>query len=137
MTRILFPQLSYAITGLCFKTQNKLGRFCREKQYADEFEVLLKEKKIPHKREVNLSGSDVKGNRADFLVDNKIIVDLKAKKFITKEDYNQMQRYLQGEKLELGLIVNFRSVYLKPKRILNYQIYLEHSDAIRKLGSLN
>lgn len=96
MTRILFSQLSYAITGLCFKTQNKLGRFCREKQYADFLETLLKEKKISHEREVNLNNSDIGGNKADFLIDEKIIVDLKAKKFITKEDYNQMQRYLQG-----------------------------------------
>jgi len=42
-----------------------------------------------------------------------------AKRIITKEDYQQMQRYLKGAQLELGLIINFRDMYLKPKRVLN------------------
>ena len=40
------------------------------------------------------------------------------KNFITKEDYYQMQRYLKAANLKLGLIVNFRTTYLHPKRIL-------------------
>ena len=128
MIQILFAELSYKITGLCFDVHNKLGRFCREKQYADALEELLKQKNIPFKREISLDDGDIQGNRADFLIDGKVIVDLKAKKFITKEDYNQMQRYLQGKELELGLIINFRSTYIKPKRILNTKTYSEHLD---------
>jgi len=55
----------------------------------------------------------------DFIIENKIIIDIKAKKFITKEDYYQMLRYLKGANLELGIIYNFRNTYLKPKRVLN------------------
>ena len=132
MSRILFPELSYEITGLCFKIQNNMGRFCGERQYADALEFTLKQKQIPYKREFELSGLDaidIKGNRVDFLINGQVVVDLKAKKFITKEDYDQMQRYLQCGKFELGLIINFRSTYLKPKRILNTKIYSDHSDA--------
>ena len=39
--------------------------------------------------------------------------------FITKEDYFQTQRYLQAANIKLGLIVNFRSTFLKPKRVIN------------------
>ncbi len=119
MTRILHAQLSYELTGICFDIQNKHGRFLREKQYADALELVLKEKQITYKREFEIPDAPVKGNRFDFLIDDKIIIDVKAKKFITKEDYFQMQRYLSGSNLELGLIVNFRSTYLKPKRVLN------------------
>ena len=129
MIRILFPQLSYELTGICFKIHNKIGRFCSERQYGDALELELKQKQIPYKREFELDNNEIKGNRVDFLIDNKVIVDLKAKKFITKEDYDQMQRYLQCGNLELGLIINFRSTYLKPKRILNIKIYSDHSDA--------
>jgi GxxExxY protein len=131
MIKLLFPELSYKITGFCFKVHKNLGRFCREKQYADVLELLLKESQIPHKREyeiVDLTSESPEGNKVDFLIDDKIIVDLKAKKFITKDDYNQMQRYLQASGLELGLIVNFRSTYLKPKRVLNIKAHSEHSD---------
>lgn len=125
MTKIIHKELSYTITGLCFQIHKELGRFCRERQYADRFEELLKELKIKYKREFelnNLENSLTKGNRADFLIENKIIIDFKAKNFITKEDYIQMQRYLKEAKLELGLIVNFRNPHLKPKRILNISL---------------
>jgi len=131
MNRIIFPELSYKITGICFKAHEKLGRFAREKQYADLLESLFKESQMPYGREYEISnlGQGIpKGNIVDFLIDGKILLDLKVKKFITKDDYAQMQRYLQGSRKELGLIVNFRNTYLKPKRVLNTKLYSENSD---------
>lgn len=124
--KILYPKLSYKLTGLFYKAHSKLGRFCREKQYADKIEDLLKENKIPYKRELelkNLTPESIEGNKVDFIIDNQVLVEVKAKKFITKEDYYQMLRYLESANLELGLIVNFRNTYLKPKRVLNAKIY--------------
>ena len=130
MKRIIHKELSYKITGLCFQAHKKLGRFCREKQYADKLEELFKQAGISYKREVDLGDlfpESPKGNRADFLIENKILLDAKAKKFITKDDYNQMQRYLRAADFDLGLVVNFRNTYLKPKRVLNSS-YSGHSD---------
>ena len=122
MARLLFPKLSYQLTGLCFQVHKELGRFCREKQYADRLEALLKDNGLKYVREFSihkLRENSPLGNTIDFLIEEKIIIDLKAKKYLTKEDYYQMLRYLQSARLELGLIINFRSTYLKPKRILN------------------
>mgnify|MGYP001577445695 CR=1 FL=1 len=120
---IIYPELSYKITGMLMQTQKELGRFCKEKQYADLFEILLKKDGIIYKREGSGSfkiGNDtIKGNRFDFVVDNKILVELKAAPFITKRDYYQTMRYLKAMNLRLGLLVNLHSEYLKPKRILN------------------
>jgi GxxExxY protein len=130
VNKIIHKNISYRVNGLCFKVHNDLGRFCREKQYADKLEELLIKKNIPYEREVELhriSSSTLKGNRIDFLIDGKVIVDLKAKRFITKQDYYQILRYLESSDLELGLIVNFRNSYLKPKRVLNSK-YSGHSD---------
>ncbi len=105
-----------------FKVHKKLGRFASERQYCDEFEKMLIEEQIEYRREYEIKlfieGSP-KGNRVDFLAENKIVIDLKAKPYITKEDYLQMQRYLTASKLELGLLVNFRAYRLSPKRVLN------------------
>lgn len=122
ITEIIYKDLSYKIVGICFKVHRDLGRFCRENQYLDRLELLLKESGVNYKREyeiINLNSNSPKGNRVDLLIEKKVILEAKAKKFITKEDYYQVQRYLQGANLKLGLIVNFRQIYLKPKRVIN------------------
>lgn len=125
MNKIIYPQLSYKLAGLCYKVQNKLGRFCTEKQYSDALEILLQKNGMIFQREkfipIEFEEKSIQGIFQDFLVENTVVIDLKAKKFITKDDYNQMMRYLQLLNKKLGLIVNFRNTYLKPKRILNSQ----------------
>jgi GxxExxY protein len=122
MARIIFhKELSYQLTGLFFKIHKRLGRYCREKQYGDFLEALLKKEGIRYIREKSLPIEvidNVRTNIVDFDIDGKILVDLKAKPFVTKEDYFQMQKYLQVSNYKLGMIVNFRSSYLKPIRII-------------------
>lgn len=71
--------------------------------------------RFKHNRKHKIGDS---GNIVDFMIDNKIIIEVKAKRIITKNDYYQTQRYLQESRIKLGMLVNFRSKYLKPKRVL-------------------
>jgi GxxExxY protein len=122
MSEVVYPNISYKIAGYCFNVHNELGRFCREKQYADKLEQLLKVSDLEYEREFEIRKFNLNsppGNRVDFLVDKRVIIDLKAKRIITKDDYYQMLRYLRGAEIKLGFIVNFRESYLKPKRVLN------------------
>lgn len=134
MVTLVHPKLSYQISGLCFKVHNKLGRFAREKQYGDELEKILEENGYNYFREYEIKNAEEEfsGNKVDFLIDDKVLLELKAKKFVTKEDYYQVQRYLHYLEMELGLLVNFRATYLKPKRVLNTTLYRiadsDHSD---------
>jgi GxxExxY protein len=114
-TRLIYPELSYVITGICFTVHNKIGSYGREKQYSDAIEKTLKEARVKFAREFRIGDS---GNIADFIVDGKIILELKAKRIIIKEDYYQLQRYLQETNLKLGLLVNFRNKYIKPVRVV-------------------
>ncbi len=117
-SELIHPELSYLITGICFEAHNELGRYAREKQYGDFIEVKLKELKILYKREISVSDT---GNILDFLIDDKIVLELKAKRIITKDDYYQIQRYLQICDLRLGILVNFRDTYIKPHRIVKIE----------------
>ena len=123
MEKILHKDLSYQLTGLLFKTHKELGHYLNEKQYADYFEKLLKEFGIKYVREFRFEDQQYGKEKArcicDFIVDDKIILEFKAKNFITKEDYYQLKRYLITLNLELGIIINFRQIRLAPKRILN------------------
>lgn len=116
--KIIYPKLSYSITGLCFDVHNELGRYAREKQYCDLIEEKLKQNNLKYQREFVVTGS---GNRVDFDIEEKIILEVKAKRAINKNDYYQIQRYLQSCKRKLGLLVNFRYEYIKPKRIIRIE----------------
>lgn len=117
---LIYPELSYKITGLLFEVHNKLGRFCSERQFCDELEKIFIENKINYIREKNIN-EEIKGDRIDFCVENKIIIECKAKKFVTKDDYFEAQRYLQNSGKKLCLLVNFRNTYLRPKRIVRIE----------------
>jgi len=113
--KLIYPELSYAVTGECFEVHNELGRYCREKQYCDAIEKRLKTAGTRYEREFKIKTT---GNTVDFLIDKKMILEIKAKPLILKEDYFQVQRYLQASNIRLALLINFRNRYLKPTRIV-------------------
>ncbi len=117
--KIIQKELSYKIVGFLYKVHDELGRYCREKLYGGLLEKLCKENGIKYKREYPIIIEGKKSNFVDFYIEDALLLDLKCKPFITKNDYFQMKRYLELCNLELGLIVNFRNKYLAPKRVLN------------------
>ncbi len=120
---VVYPELSFKISGILFGVRKNLGRYKNEKQYCDAIEEELKKNNIIYEREKILpesfGGEQKNRNKVDFLVENKIILEVKAKQFITKEDYYQTRRYLDCLSRKLGILVNMRRYYVSPKRILN------------------
>ncbi|OGG40229.1 hypothetical protein A3A21_02540 [Candidatus Jorgensenbacteria bacterium RIFCSPLOWO2_01_FULL_45_25b] len=116
---ILHKELSYVLGGIFYRAHDKLGRYAREKQYGDLLESLFLERNISYTREKTLTRTGTDVNQADFVVENLILIELKAKPLLLKGDYYQVLRYLECANLQLGLLVNFRQYYLKPKRIIN------------------
>lgn len=76
---------------------------------------------MKYEREKNLPIAGIENqftNKVDFAVEGRILIDIKAKPVIRKEDYYQMNRYLEACGYKLGMIVNFRNSYLKPIRVI-------------------
>ena len=121
--KVIYPELSYKINKVLFSTKKRLGQYKNEKQYCDDIEEGFKQEQILYEREKVLPASflgEIKGrNKVDFWVDNKVVLEVKAKQFVTKEDYYQTRRYLDALNAKLGILVNMRSYYVNPKRILN------------------
>lgn len=115
---LLYPELSYKITGACFETHNELGRFAREKQYGGLLEIKMMGIGLTFTREQRVGDS---GNILDFVIEGLVALELKAKGSVVSEDYRQVQNYLQASQLKLGLLVNFRDKYLKPIRIVKIE----------------
>ena len=122
---LVFPELSYKICGLLFEVHNSLGRYCNEKQYSDAFEYLLIDNDIKYEREkyipISFKGEKQGRNKVDFVINNCLVIELKSKRILLKEDYYQVKRYLIAFNKQLGLLVNFKDKFLKPRRILNPQ----------------
>lgn len=113
--KLLYPELSYKINGILFETKKELGEYAREKQYGDLIAKKLELASIAYERELRIGDT---GNIADFVVDNKIVLELKAVRFITHDNYRQIQNYLQQSLLKLGILANLREKFLKPIRIV-------------------
>lgn len=120
---IVYPELSYKVVGILYTVHNEHGRYKNEKQYADAVEKYLKEFKMPYEREwtipISFERESTGRNRIDFIIDDKIVLETKAKRFLNRTDYYQTMRYLEAAKKRLGILVNFHQHYLTPKRILS------------------
>jgi len=119
---LLFADLTYKIRGTIFTVYNQLGFGHKEQVYQKALEKELIETKLPFKREVSLNvryKDEVVGNyRPDFVVDDKVIVELKAVEFMPKSFETQLIHYLKTTGYQLGLLVNFGSTKLVIRRLL-------------------
>ena len=68
-TKLIYPDLSYKITGLLFGVHNELGRFGREVQYCNLLAKKLDEARLNYVRELVVGNT---GNRIDFLLMEKL-----------------------------------------------------------------
>jgi GxxExxY protein len=121
--KIIYKDLSYEIVGILMKVHNELGRFRNEKEYCDRIEYYLKLGQIKYFREkvvpVSFEGERPGRNKEDFEIEDKVILEVKVSRIVERNCYYQVRRYLSASNKKLGILVNFREKYLKPKRILN------------------
>jgi GxxExxY protein len=121
--RLVYPELSYIIMGILFEVHNKLGTKYQEKHYQRAIEIKLKELNIPYKREAKVNiefGKEKLGEfYIDFIIDNKIILEIKKIWKITQDDIKQVLRYLKATKLRLAIIANFRHKRLECRRVIH------------------
>lgn len=122
-TKLVYPKLSYEVVGILFEIHNKLGNRYQEKYYQRAVEVKLKNKKISYQKEISvdlmIDGQKIGKYFLDFLVDDKLVLELKAKPLPTKNDYRQIRAYLKSKNLKLGILANFYGESLEYKRVLN------------------
>lgn len=123
MPKIVQKELSYKIMGILFSIHNELGNRYQEKYYQRAIEEGLKQEKLKFNKElvVDLLYNDKKIGKyfLDFLVEDKIILEIKTVDRLKPKDFKQVLAYLTANNLELGILVNFSTERLSFKRILN------------------
>ena len=112
--------------GYFFKVHSKLGGKYQEKYYQRAVEIALKEADLSYKKEIafDLSFNDVKIGKylLDFLIENKVVLELKAIPRFNRQDFRQVMAYLKAKDLKLGVLANFRGDKVMYKRVLNSEV---------------
>ena len=120
---LLYPDLSYLIIGGLFEVHNSLGVGFLEKYYHKAIASLLKKEKISFKKQVaaqvKIGDIIVAEGRADFVSEEKIILEIKKGDIYRKQNIDQVKSYLNSLGLQLGILANFTSKGLLYKRIVN------------------
>ena len=120
---LIYKDESFQIIGICMEIHRELGRGFLEIVYKDAIQYELKIKKIPFEREKEyfISYKDIilpHKFYADFVVIDKIILEVKSCSDIIQEHIRQILNYLAVSKCKLGIIVNFGKDSLEYKRVL-------------------
>lgn len=122
-TDLIYPELSYKIVGALFEASNKLGFGYGEKFYQRAIAEVFACQKTPFKKEqkleITLSGGSKIVVFADFLIDDKIILETKRGERFLKNNIEQIASYLKAANLRLGILANFTKNGVQFKRILN------------------
>jgi GxxExxY protein len=120
---IVFKDESYKVIGCCFEVYNQLGFGLREKNYQKALEAVLQNNNMTFDSQLYVPikiGEKLVGKYyLDFIIDNKIALELKVGDHFLTKDIKQLYSYLKVKDLKLGIIVNFTSKGIKYKRILN------------------
>jgi len=122
-SNFLYKDLTYKIIGVCMEVHKELGKGFSEVVYGDALEIEFQDNNINFIREKSFKIS-YKGNilkrtyKADFVIEDKIILEIKAIKILTTSHIQQTLNYLAASKLNVGLLINFGEDRLSYKRIV-------------------
>jgi GxxExxY protein len=109
--KLLYEELTYKMRGAIFDIKKQLGLGHKEIVYQNALEEEFKKRNIVFEREKSIgvvyNGKKVGVYQPDFLVENKIVLELKSLPFLNKGTKKQMWHYLRGTPYHLALLVNF------------------------------
>lgn len=120
-------QLSNVIIGAAIEVHKQLGPGLLESTYENCLVYELAQLNIPFQRQIGMpvrykSQNLDCGYRLDILVDEKVIIELKAEKALAPIHEAQLLTYLKLSGLKLGLLLNFNVLVMKQgiRRVVNH-----------------
>jgi len=120
---LIYPELSYQIIGIVFNIYNELGPGHKEKYYQEAIAIAFKNNNLKFEREVYIPveyrTSRVGYYFLDFLIADKIVLEIKRGDYFPAGNIKQVDTYLKATGLKLGILVNFTNSGIKFKRIVN------------------
>ncbi|MBU1147186.1 MAG: GxxExxY protein [Candidatus Omnitrophica bacterium] len=113
MDKVIYKDLSYKIVGCLYEVFNELGPAHKEQIYHEALKVSFDSKNIKYKSKAKLKirfkGENVGIYEPDFIIDDKVIIEIKSVLIMPKVFEKQLYYYLRGTRYKLGYLVNFGS----------------------------
>lgn len=111
-------EIARTIVDKCYHIHVELGPGLLESVYEEVLCYELEQEGLEFKRQINLpvfyKGIEMEaGFRADLIVENKVIVELKSVKKLEPVHPKQVLTYLKITELKLGLLINFNEAFIK------------------------
>jgi GxxExxY protein len=118
---LMYEELTALILQACFEVSNELGAGFLESIYQNATLIALRQKGLKAQPQYPLSvsfrGEMVGSFFADILIEDKVILEIKAVSSLTPEHLAQVINYLKATGIEVGLLVNFGKPKLEYKRL--------------------
>ena len=117
-----YSDITRRIIGAAMKVHSTLGNGFQEVIYQRALAIEMAKQGLSFQRELEMQiyydGQEIGTRRVDFMVEDKVMVELKA--LTTLEDVHMAQaiNYLEAYKLEVGLLLNFGAKSLEYKRVV-------------------
>jgi GxxExxY protein len=106
-----YKELTEKIIKIFYKVYTKLGYGFLEKVYENAMMIEFKKESIPAVSQSAIKvfyENEIIGEYfADILIDNKVIIEIKASRSLGPENEAQLLNYLKGTDIEVGLLLNF------------------------------
>jgi GxxExxY protein len=123
MADFKFSELTEKIIGAAFRVHNTLGNGFQEVIYQRALELEFRAMNLEYAREFEMPifylDEHIGTRRVDFLVENKVSVELKAIIKLEEVHFAQAMNYLEAYNLEVGLLINFGSKRMEFHRFTN------------------
>jgi GxxExxY protein len=118
----IYKELTYKIIGAIYNIHKELGNVHKETIYHKAIAIELAEKEIPFEEEkpidVIYKGKKIRVYRPDFIIDDKVILEVKVAPAITKAMRDQVYYYVKGTNYKLVLLANFGTSKVGIKRLI-------------------
>ena len=119
---LLYENLTYKIRGAAFNVRKLLGSGHSELVYQRSIAEEMRNMKLNFTREkkidIKYKGKKIGIYQPDFIVEDSVIVELKALPFLGTTVKSQIWKYLKGSNYKLALILNFSSIKLEIERLI-------------------
>jgi GxxExxY protein len=120
-----FNVLTHRVIGCAMTVHTRLGSGYLERVYQNALAIELKKHGIAFAMEcekaIYYDGIEVGMRRADFIVENRLLLELKAVAELTDVHFAQTINYLEAFRFDVGLLLNFGSKRLTYKRFIKSQ----------------